>query len=119
MHFGYIEQLLSDPKGTLIFLLLALLSLRPKKKSAAPQAVELPERQEELPHPENEMPPFIPNETLPVEQGDPFVLESLEPEGNDVTNAPEIPEESETPVEPETPDEPIEPEEPQNDNPTE
>ena len=102
-----------------IFLLLALLSLRPKKKSAAPQAVELPERQEELPHPENEMPPFIPNETLPVEQGDPFVLESLEPEGNDVTNAPEIPEESETPVEPETPDEPIEPEEPQNDNPTE
>ena len=24
MHFGYIEDLLSDPRGTLIFLLLAL-----------------------------------------------------------------------------------------------
>ena len=102
-----------------IFLLLALLSLRPKKKSAEPEETKLPEQPEEPPHPENEMPPFIPNETLPVEQGDPFVLESLEPEGNDAADAPEIPEESETPVEPETPDEPVEPEEPQNDNPAE
>lgn len=91
-----------------IFLLLALLSLRPRKKSAAPEKVKLPEQPEELAHPENEMPPFIPHETLPVEQGDPFVLESLEPEGsNDV------------PVKPETVETPIAPEEPQDNNPTE
>ena len=91
-----------------IFLLLALLSLRPRKKSIAPEKVKLPEQPEELAHPENEMPPFIPHETLPVEQGDPFVLESLEPEGsNDV------------PVEPETVETPIAPEEPQDNNPTE
>ena len=45
---------------------------------------------------------------MPVEQGDPFVLESLEPEGsNDV------------PPEPETVETPIAPEEPQDNNPTE
>ena len=85
-----------------IFLLLALLSLRPRKKSAEPEEAKLPEQPEELPHPENEMPPFIPNETLPVEQGDPFVLESLEPSTPDIPEAPETPE---MPDIPETPQE--------------
>lgn len=85
-----------------IFLLLALLSLRPKRKSAEPEETKLPEQPEELPHPENEMPPFIPNETLPVEQDDPFVLESLEPSTPDIPEAPETPE---MPDIPETPQE--------------
>lgn len=85
-----------------IFLLLALLSLRPKRKSAEPEETKLPEQPEELPHPENEMPPFIPNETLPVEHDDPFVLESLEPSTPDIPEAPETPE---MPDIPETPQE--------------
>ena len=82
-----------------IFLLLALLSLRPKKKSAEPEETKLPEQPEEPPHPENEMPPVIPKETLPVEQGDPFVLESLEPSTPDILEAPEALETPETPQE--------------------
>ena len=61
-----------------VFLLLVFLC-RPKKSPPELPEEEHPEEREEPLHPENEMPPLVLNEAEPVEEEEPFVLETLAP----------------------------------------